>query len=109
MMKSLTQVEPRTPISSVPYIISQLASYYSATILTASSDDAITIASSSVTLDLSGFTINSTTLNCIGFSSGCGVDASIPPTRRHGASFSGTGLYASSPMFAADKLLPARL
>jgi len=59
-MKTLQQVEPRVPISSAPFTISQPGSYYLTTNLTVSGGDAITIATNGVTLDLNGFTISST-------------------------------------------------
>lgn len=59
-MKTLAQIEPRTPISSAPFTISQPGSYYLTTNVTVSSGDAITIAIDNVTLDLNGFTISST-------------------------------------------------
>jgi len=59
-MKTLDQIEARTPISSAPFTISNPGSYYLTTNLTVSGGDAITIAASGVTLDLSGFTITST-------------------------------------------------
>jgi len=62
VMKSLSQVEPRTPISSAPFIISQPGSYYLTTNLT-SSFHAIRIAASDVTLDLGGWTIFSSATN----------------------------------------------
>ncbi len=55
-MKSLEQVEPRTPISSVPYTISQPGSYYLTGNLTGvAGQQGITITAPGVTLDLSGF------------------------------------------------------
>jgi hypothetical protein len=60
-MKTLQQIEPRVPISSAPFTISQPGSYYLTTNLTVSGGDAITIATNGVTLDLNGFTISSTT------------------------------------------------
>jgi hypothetical protein len=59
-MKSLDQIEARTPISSVPYTISQAGSFYLTKNLNVTSGDAITISTSGVTLDLNGFTISST-------------------------------------------------
>jgi len=56
---TLSQVEPRTPISSVPYTISTPGSYYLTTNLNVTTGDAITITASQVTLDLNGFTIAS--------------------------------------------------
>ncbi|NGO37854.1 hypothetical protein G4L39_00340 [Limisphaera ngatamarikiensis] len=59
-MKTLQQVEPRAPISSAPFTISQPGSYYLTTNLTVSSGSAIIIATNGVTLDLNGYTIRST-------------------------------------------------
>jgi len=56
-MKTLAQIEPRTPISSLPWSIVEPGSYY----LTGphnSTNKGITVASSDVTIDLMGFTIN---------------------------------------------------
>lgn len=55
-MKSLSQIEPRTPISSLPYTISTPGSYYLTTNQTGSAV-AIAINSGNVTLDLNGFTV----------------------------------------------------
>jgi hypothetical protein len=60
-MKTLQQVEPRTPISSAPFTISQPGSYYLTTNLTVTTaTNAIRIATNGVTLDLNGYTIRST-------------------------------------------------
>jgi hypothetical protein len=59
-MKSLDQIEARTPISSAPFTITTSGSYYLTTNVTVSSGDAITISANNVTLDLNGFTISST-------------------------------------------------
>jgi len=59
-MKSLAQIEPRTPISSAPYFILTPGSYYLTGNLTVSSGGAIAIVTNNVTLDLNGFTISST-------------------------------------------------
>jgi hypothetical protein len=59
-MKTLQQVEPRTPISSAPFTITEPGSYYLTTNLTVSSANAIVIATNGVTLDLNGYTIRST-------------------------------------------------
>ena len=56
-MKTLQQVEPRTPISSAPYTISQPGSYYLTTNLT-STHHGVVITASGVTLDLMGFTLS---------------------------------------------------
>ena len=65
-MKSLAQIEPRTPISAAPFTISAGGSYYLTTNLTVSAGDAITIAADNVTLDLNGFTIRSTAASATG-------------------------------------------
>ncbi len=59
-MLSLSQMEPRTPISSAPFTISAPGSYYLTTNVTVSGGNAITINANNVTLDLKGFTISST-------------------------------------------------
>jgi hypothetical protein len=60
-MKSLDQVESRTPISSLPYAINTPGSYYLTGNLSVTGGiDGITINASGVTLDLNGYTISST-------------------------------------------------
>jgi hypothetical protein len=66
-MKTLAQIEPRTPISSAPFTINAPGSYYLITNITVSSGDAITIATNGVTLDLNGFTIASTATTATGY------------------------------------------
>ena len=57
-MKTLAQVEPRTPIASAPFTISAPGSYYLTTNLVgASGANGITIACGNVTLDLEGFAL----------------------------------------------------
>lgn len=56
VMKSLAQIEPRTPISSAPFTITNPGSYYLTTNLT-SATNAIVILTNGVTLDLAGWTI----------------------------------------------------
>jgi hypothetical protein len=55
-MKTLDQVEPRTPITSLPYTISASGSYYLAKNLNATGT-AITVTADNVTIDLCGFTL----------------------------------------------------
>jgi len=57
MMKTPQQIEPRTPISSVPYIITNSGSYYLTTNLTGASGHGIVISNSDVTVDLRGFVL----------------------------------------------------
>jgi hypothetical protein len=66
-MKTLAQIEPRTPISAAPYTITNSGSYYLTTNLTVASGTAITIATNGVTLDLMGFTITSTAPSATGY------------------------------------------
>ena len=57
-MKSLDQIEARTPISAAPFTISNPGSYYLTTNLTgAVSGSGITISANNVTLDLNGFAV----------------------------------------------------
>jgi hypothetical protein len=57
-MKTLAQIEPRTPISSVPFTISAAGSYYLTTNLTPGiNQNGIVIAADNVTIDLNGFTL----------------------------------------------------
>jgi hypothetical protein len=65
-MKTADQIEPRTPISSAPFTITNSGSYYLTANLTVSSGNAITIATNGVTLDLNGFTIASTAASASG-------------------------------------------
>src|SRR5215469_3859729 len=65
-MKTLSQIEPRTPISSAPFTITNPGSYYLTTNVTVGGGDAIIIAARGVTLDLKGFTISSTAPNATG-------------------------------------------
>jgi parallel beta-helix repeat protein len=61
-MKTLDQIEARTPISSLPYVINSPGSYYLTTNLTSpGSGDGITISSGNVTIDLNGFTLQGLT------------------------------------------------
>jgi hypothetical protein len=65
-MKSLDQIEARTPISSLPFTISSSGSYYLTKNLSVSSGNAITVNANGVTLDLNGFTISSTAASANG-------------------------------------------
>jgi len=74
-MKTLGQVEPRTPISQTGYTISNSGSYYLATNLTTSGNDpGVRIVASDVSLDLCGFTINGAESTGNGISISLGVD-----------------------------------
>jgi hypothetical protein len=54
-MKTLAQIEPRTPITNLPFTISQPGSYYLTTNLSINSGNGITVNVGGVTLDLMGF------------------------------------------------------
>src|ERR1700733_5595894 len=57
-MLTLSQVEPRTPISTAPYFITLPGSYYLTTnLMISSGNNAIVIETNNVTIDLNGFTI----------------------------------------------------
>jgi hypothetical protein len=57
--KTLSEVEPRTPISSLPYTITQPGSYYLTRNLTGvAGNNGISILASNVTIDLNGFTLD---------------------------------------------------
>ncbi|HEX3625449.1 MAG TPA: hypothetical protein VH280_08490 [Verrucomicrobiae bacterium] len=62
-MLTLSQIQPRTPISSVPITITQPGSYYLTTNVVCTVSNAIVISVSGVSLDLNGFTISSTVAN----------------------------------------------
>ena len=56
LFKTLEQIEPRRPISSLPFLINQPGSYYvTANLVGAAGQNGITINSDCVTLDLMGF------------------------------------------------------
>jgi len=55
-MKTLAQIEPRTPISALPFTINQAGSYYLTTNLTGvSGQNGIIVQTRNVTIDLNGF------------------------------------------------------
>ena len=58
-MKALDQIEPRTPISGLPYQITNAGSYYLTTNLNGTSG--VTILANHVTLDLNGFSLSAPT------------------------------------------------
>jgi hypothetical protein len=79
-MKTLAQIEPRTPISSAPLSITTPGSYYLTTNLTISSGAAISVSANNITLDLNGFTIFSTetpAASSVGISLNSGTNISI--------------------------------
>jgi hypothetical protein len=57
-MKTLNQVEARTPITNLPYTISSSGSYYLTGNLSFGSGTGIVVAANNVVIDLNGFTID---------------------------------------------------
>ncbi|MDW8310600.1 MAG: right-handed parallel beta-helix repeat-containing protein, partial [Verrucomicrobiales bacterium] len=58
-MKTLAQVEPRTPIASLPFVITAPGSYYAVSNLTMIGiTNGVTVLASDVTIDLGGFTLD---------------------------------------------------
>ena len=60
-MKTLAQVEPRTPISSLPFTASASGAYYLTTNVNASSGNGITVTAGNVSIDLNGFALTGNT------------------------------------------------
>ena len=58
MMKTLDQIEARTPILSLPFTITNSGSYYLTTSLYADSGNGIIISKNNVTVDLNGFALS---------------------------------------------------
>lgn len=65
-MKTLDQVEARTPISSLPFAINASGSYYLTQNLNVTNGNAITITANGVTLNLNGFIITSSAASATG-------------------------------------------
>ncbi|MGD0652423.1 MAG: right-handed parallel beta-helix repeat-containing protein [Verrucomicrobiia bacterium] len=70
MMRTLEQVEPRIPITNLPWTVSGPGSYYVVTNLVgdAVNPDGIVVQASDVTIDLKGFTLQG------GVGGGCGIN-----------------------------------
>ncbi len=99
-MKSLDQIEARTPISALPFTIGTSGSYYLTKNLSVTTGNAITINANSVTLDLNGFTISSTSspANGAGILLSSGIH-DITITNGH------IGCAGTGPVIAAHKYL----
>jgi hypothetical protein len=99
-MKTLDQIQPRTPISSLPITISTSGSYYLTQSLSVSSGNGISISASGVTLDLNGFSISSTAASLSG--SGVAVNAHDVTIKNGsilgGVTYNGTS-YSTGPGF----------
>jgi parallel beta-helix repeat protein len=96
-MKSLAQIEPRTPISSLPYTITIPGSYYVTTNLTvAFSSAGITISTNDVTVDLNGFTLFGGVSSGNGIAAGVGYDIVIRNGTLRNWSYDGLNAYGTS-------------
>ncbi len=97
-MKTLDQVEPRIPISSLPYEITAPGSYYVTANLTGvSGQSGITINADNVTLDLNGFTLTG------GIGTGSGIISTKQRIRiRNGniCNWAGHGIWLATSNFA---------
>jgi parallel beta-helix repeat protein len=103
-MKTLSQIEPRTPISSGAFAITTPGSYYLTTnIVIANGADGIDIYTNGVTLDLNGYTIFSTSADT-GYGillANAGGNTDVTISNGHirggvvnsGGTFSGPGFY----------------
>src|SRR4051812_30803007 len=91
-MKSLDQIEARTPISSVPFTINTRGSYYLTGNMTVSGAAAIgiTVSSDNVTIDLNGFNLSA---GGAGTGSGIFVSATRLNVHVHNGTISGFGNY----------------
>ena len=80
-MKTLDQLEPRTPITAYGTTLTTPGSYFLAANLTsgASTNDGIVVRANNVTIDLNGFSIISTTAPGSDSPAGIRVDGSITP------------------------------
>ena len=119
IMKSLSQVEPRTPVQSLasapPYVITQSGSYYLTGNITVATDVgaiAVTSGVSDVTIDLNGFTIESTfasagTSNAIGFGNSSRIKVCNGNIKSGSTVTSGviTGRGFSNGIYASSKLM----
>ncbi|HEY5297693.1 MAG TPA: right-handed parallel beta-helix repeat-containing protein [Verrucomicrobiae bacterium] len=101
-MKSLDQIEARTPITNTAslVILAQPGSYYLTHNLTVTGGDGIDIFTSGVTLDLNGFTIASTAATATG--NGISLNGSLSDITianghiRGGVTNNGSGVYGGS-------------
>ena len=108
-MKSLDQVEPRMPISSAPFTITQPGSYYLTANLNVTSGDAIDINTNGVTLDLNGFTISSTEISPSGTGimlAGGNIDIIILNGHIKGGVTNNAGIYSGNGFAAGIRFYP---
>jgi parallel beta-helix repeat protein len=97
-MKTLQQVEPRTPISSLPFTISQPGSYYVTGNLSVSSAiDGITVQADDVTIDLNGFELNGN-----GVGTNAVTEGAASPTRLNWRVYNGSVVGWGDALFGVD-------
>ena len=131
VMKSLGQIEPRIPISTAGFTITNAGSYYLTTNLTGgASTSGVSVSANNVTLDLNGFTLFGTAPNSIdgvligaqtnvtvrnGSCVGWG-DSGVAAYNSHGCKFqnltllgNGTGLGGNSGMIVRDCVTESNL
>ena len=62
-MKTLDQIEPRTPISSLPYTVTESGGYFLTGDLSLEGSDGITVNADNVDIDLNGFCLSASNCN----------------------------------------------
>jgi hypothetical protein len=93
-MKSLAQIEPRTPISSLPFTISNSGSYYlTGTVTGVSGTNGITVVANNVTVDLNGFSLLGAVGSLDGINIGGGSHIGCTNITLANGSISGWGRY----------------
>ena len=95
-MKTLQQIEPRTPISSLPATITSSGSYYIVSNLVGSAgSDGIAIAANNVTIDLCGFTLAGPASALAESGINCGTRSNIFVFRGTISGWNGSGINGS--------------
>jgi parallel beta-helix repeat protein len=95
IMKTLEQLEPRTPISTLPFTVTRAGSYYLTTNLTGGAGNGVTVSNSDVSIDLNGFALRG------GAGSGILTSASVSNVWVRNGTVRDWGLYGISNGLAA--------
>lgn len=110
LMKSLNQIEPRTPVSSAPFVITNPGAYYLTANLTITSGNAIVIATNGVSLDLNGFTLKSSETSPAGYAvlinSGLHNLTIVNGFIEGGITNNGSGVYSGPGFFGGISVAP---
>lgn len=95
MMKSLDQIEPRTPIGSAPFTMDHPGSYYLTANLAVDSGTALSIETNGVRLDLNGFSLASVSTGGVAIYLANNLQdiAIVNGTIRGGVTNNGSGVY----------------